>query len=113
MNPKQRFIPLGKLSRRVDLGCMREGQHQLCRLKTCWALGTNWSQEHEALASLRISNVPSGEAVGKGMDESWKWSGCLTGTRYLQACDQREQAALGFLLLSSHDLPPAPRSKSA
>ena len=91
---------------------MREGQ-QLCQLKTCLVLGTNWSQEHEALASLRISNVPFWEAVGKVMDECWKQLGYLTGTRYLQARDQREQAALGFLLLSSHDLPPAPRSKSA
>ena len=50
---------------------MREGQ-QLCQLKTCLVLGTNWSQEHEALASLRISNVPFWEAVGKVMDECWK-----------------------------------------
>ena len=111
MNTKQKFIRLSKLSGSVVLGYMREGQ-QLCRLKTCLVLGTNWSQEHEALASLRISNVPSGEAEGKVMDESWKQLGYLTGTRYLQARGQREQAALGFLLLSSHDLPAAPRSKS-
>lgn len=92
---------------------MREGQHQPCWLKTCWALGTNRSQEHgQALASLRISKVVSGEVVGKVMDESRKQLGYLTGTRYLQALDQRERAALGFLLLSSRDLPPAPRSKS-